>query len=241
MPFQTETTQTHTSFSVNRTPTLHTILMIQLDGSCSSRVADTATTPHTMTGSRRASRTSMHLARLDPQHQPVSKGPYRARLTKLFSSKKRSDSSLAHMDDSHEQHDNPEAPIICPLQTLSPHATNSTLPTRPKPKKRISFRRRKIYEATPRPCPYATTQISVESAAAPKEVPVSLNDVLGEGSHAAEISACKQAASRTASRKSSVHMSRKGSVAGLPVPLREEIVRMGSPGRGGDVEESICY
>jgi hypothetical protein len=227
MPLAPDRTHASSCFSINCTSTIHTIFMLQLDGSCSSKVVDTAPIPHTITSLRRAFRTSTHSSR--SQTQPPPRSSRLTRLTKLFSSKKRLDSSFAHMSDSHEQHDTPEAPIICPLQTISPHTTISTLTPRPRPKSRIAFRRCKTYEATPRPCPHATIQISVESATAPV---VSLNDMLGEGSHTVEISACKQAASRTASRKSSIHTSRKGSVAGLPVPLREEIVGMGSPWKG---------
>jgi hypothetical protein len=219
IPFHHKAMHTDTSFSVDRTTTTHTVFMIQIDGSCSSRLADTATIPHTTTGSRRTSRISTHPAHSDTQLRP--KSAYRARFVKLFSTKKQADTDLNEITNDSEA-------TTYALQTISPRVTSSTLPipVRPKRGHRISFRRHRPYEATPRQYAYATTSTSVESAPTTGDIPVSLTETLSEGSHTTVVSAPEG----MSLRKGSVQDSVRKSVAGLPVPLNKDGVDMGMPG-----------
>lgn len=210
----------HLSFTVDRSTTVHTVFaMFQLDGSCESKAARTATIPSTIESPRPG---STHPARSDTQHRP--KPTIRERFANLFASKKRTKKNPNDVNHNTDDGNSKAEKSNCSgsMRTLSSHATDLEPQTRPKAKNRkISFRGRKSAEETPRPCPYATTSISVEATTTPGGVPVSLTDIPNKESHVATISAPKQTTSR------------KASFAGLSLPLRRDSVAMWSPGMPG--------
>jgi hypothetical protein len=153
------------SFTVDRTTTVHTIFtMIQLDGTCKSKVADTATIPHAISPPRRK---TTKLSRKDTQARPST----RKRFAHLFTSKKRTSTSLSNLtiEDAGDTHHDRQ------MRILSPRVTDLEPPTPEGKAKRRSFtmkRRQTNRKSEP---------IIADSSTAAANVQLTLCEALNDG------------------------------------------------------------
>ncbi|QRC92782.1 hypothetical protein JI435_081590, partial [Parastagonospora nodorum SN15] len=198
----------HLAFSVDRSTTVHTVFtMIQLDGSCESKVDASPMTPN---------RTSTKLSRKDTSDRPST----RKRLSNFFTSRRRTSTNLSNL----KATDNADVYNSSPLRVLSPRATDlePEISTAEKPKRRsFTFKSRQ------------STRKSTAPASATESAQLTLSEALNEGGHIPVTDApCLPRDSMVMGGvglpASAVH---RGSVAGLPV--RRDSVAMGSAGMPG--------